>query len=73
MKLKIKQIFNLIFFILITNTYFLQAHDSFNGGCKNHCKESVNPLTMEKKLIDISNKNQIEDNDSCLSKSLCRG
>ena len=73
MKLKIKQIFNLIFFILITNTYFLQAHDSFNGGCKNHCKESVNPLNMEKKLIDISNKNQIEDNDSCLSKSLCRG
>ena len=26
------------------NTHFLQAHDLFNGGCKNHCKKSVNPL-----------------------------
>ena len=73
MKSKIKQTFKLILFILLTNAHILKAHDSFNGGCKNHCKESVNPLTMEKKLIDISNKNQIEDNDSCLSKSLCRG
>ena len=68
-----KQTFNLIFFIFITNTYFLQAHDFFNGGCKNHCKDSIKPLTVEKNLNNISNKNQIEDNNSCLNKSLCRG
>ena len=73
MKKNIKLTFKLLFFILITNTNFLEAHDSFNGGCKNHCNDSVKPLTMEKKLNNISNKNQIEDNDSCLSKSLCRG
>ena len=68
-----KQAFNLIFFILITNTHFLQAHDSFNGGCRNHCKDSVKSLTIEKILNNISNKNQIDDNNSCLNKSLCRG
>ena len=73
MKSKIKQIFNLIFFVLITNTNFAQAHDFFNGGCMNHCKESVNPFNNEKKLNKIYDKNQIEDNFSCLKKSLCRG
>ena len=67
------QVFNLIFFILITNTHFLQAHDSFNGGCRNHCKDSVKQLNIEKILNNISNKNQIDDNNSCLNKSLCRG
>ena len=73
MKSKIKQTFKLILIIFLTNTHFLEAHDSFNGGCKNHCKESVKPLIMNKELNNIINKDQIEDNDSCLSKSLCRG
>ena len=73
MKSKIKQTFKLILFIFLTNTHFLQAHNSFNGGCKNHCKESVKPLIMNKELNNSSYKNQIEDDDSCLSKSLCRG
>ena len=73
MKSKIKQTFKLILFIFLTNTHFLEAHDSFNGGCKNHCKESVKPLIMNKELNNINNKDQIEDNDSCFSKSLCGG
>ena len=68
-----KKTFKLILFIFLANTHFLQAHDSFNGGCKNHCKDSIKPLTVEKNLNNISNKNQIEDNNSCLNKSLCRG
>ena len=73
MKSNIKQAMNLIFLLLITNTQFLQAHNSLNGGCKNHCKESVNPITKVKELDNINFKNQIEDNYSCLTKSLCRG
>ena len=76
MKLKITQIFNLVFFILITNNNFLLAHDSFNGGCNNHCEKSFDLNTLKKnKKIKKSNyiKDQIEDNFSCLSKSLCRG
>ena len=72
-KSKIKQTFKLILFIFSTNTHFLQAHDLFNGGCKNHCKESVKPLIMNKDLDNPSYKNKIEDDDSCLTKSLCRG
>ena len=73
MKSKIRQTINLFFFILITNIQFTQAHNSLNGGCKAHCKESLIPITIENNLNNISNKNQIEDNESCLSKSLCRG
>ena len=73
MKSKIRQAINLISFILITNTHFLQAHNSLNGGCKNHCKEPVSPITKVKELDNINVKNQIEDNYSCLTKSLCRG
>ena len=73
MKKHIKQNFKLIFFILITSTSSIQGHDLFNGGCKNHCKDSIKPLIMKKKLNNISNKNQIDDNNSCLNKSLCRG
>ena len=73
MKSKIRQIINLFFFTLITNTQLLQAHNSFNGGCKNHCIESFNSITMEKELNNFKDKNQIKDNYSCLNKSLCRG
>ena len=73
MKSKITQAINLIFFILITNTQFLQAHNSFNGGCKNHCKGSFTSITKDKELDNINVKNQIENNYSCLTKSLCRG
>ena len=73
MKLKIKRTINLFFLIFITNTHFLQAHNFLNGGCKKHCEETVKILTIENELNNNSIKNQIEDNDSCLSKSLCRG
>ena len=73
MKTKIRQAINLIFFILITNTQFLQAHNSLNGGCNNHCEKLFLQNNLEKKLENINYKNQIEDNYSCLTKSLCRG
>ena len=73
MKSKIKQTFKLILIIFLTNTHFLEAHDSYNGGCKNHCKEFVKPLIMNIEFNNSGYKNQIEDDDSCLSKSLCRG
>ena len=73
MKSKIKKTLKLTLIIFLTNTHFLEAHDLFNGGCKNHCKESIKPLIMNKELNNSGYKNQIEDDDSCLSKSLCRG
>ena len=57
----------------MTSTNFSQAHNYFNGGCKNHCEETVNLKNIEFKLEKINYKNQIEENYSCLKKSLCRG
>ena len=73
MKSKIRQTINLFFLILITNIQFSQAHNSLNGGCKNHCEESLIPITIENDLNKINDRNQIKDNYSCLDKSLCRG
>ena len=73
MKLKIKRTINLLLLIFITNTHFLQAHNFLNGGCKKHCEERVKTLTKENELNNNIIKNQIEDDDSCLSKALCRG
>ena len=73
MKSKLKQTYYLIFFIIITNYSFLKAHDFFNGGCKNHCKESVKSSSIEKEINNINDKKEIEENYSCLNKSLCRG
>ena len=73
MKSKIRQAINLISFILITNTQILQAHNSLNGGCNNHCEKLFLQDNLEQKIENINYKNQFKDNDSCLTKSLCRG
>ena len=70
MKSVVKQAFSLVVFISMTNTYSLKSHNSFNGGCHHNCKKSK----IIKERINNSNvKKQIEDNYSCLKKSLCRG
>ena len=63
----------ILFLLLITNSQFSQAHNTLNGGCNNHCEESFLKKNLEKKLENINNENQLKDNYSCLSKSLCRG
>ena len=73
MKLVIKKFFYLIFFIFITNTYSLKSHDSFNGGCDHHCKKSKKSIIKNESMNSTNVKKQIEDNYSCLRKSLCRG
>ena len=73
MKSEIRRIINLFFFILVTNTQFSKAHNLLNGGCGYHCEESYLKNNLEKKIENINDKNQIEDNYSCLTKSLCRG
>ena len=73
MKSTKNQVFNLIIFVLITNTNFSHSHDNHNGGCQDHCKRSFELKTTESKLKKIKDKIQIEYNYSCLSKSLCRG
>ena len=77
MILKIKsnfyQIFRLIFLLLLTNIPNLYAHNLFNGGCKEHCVKNVKTINNKNKLNNINDQIDNESNNSCLSKSLCRG
>ena len=70
---KFKKSITLFFIIFITNCPLLHAHNFRNGGCKNHCKKLFLKNKLEKKLESFNNKNQMNDNYSCLNKSLCRG
>tara|TARA_B100000945_G_scaffold218427_1_gene176299 strand:- start:560 stop:784 length:225 start_codon:yes stop_codon:yes gene_type:complete len=74
MKLKLNQIFKLIFLIFLTNISNLYAHNFTNGGCVNHCEVIFKEITNENKLKNAIDQIEIDNNNnSCLNKSLCRG
>ena len=66
------QIHKIIFLLLLTNISNLYAHNLFNGGCKEHCRQKVKVISNENKLKIVDQIN-IERKNSCLNKSLCRG
>ena len=67
------QIYKIIFVLLLTNFTNLYAHNSFNGGCKEHCGQKVKVISNKNKLKNIDDQINIESKNSCLNKSLCRG
>ena len=77
MILKIKtyfnQIYKIIFLLLLTNSSNLYAHNLFNGGCKELCRQKVKVISNKNKLKNIDDQINIESKNSCLNKSLCRG
>ena len=73
MKSYFYQINKIIFLLLITNIANLHAHNLFNGGCKEHCAQKVKVINNKKRLKNADNQINIERQNSCLNKSLCRG
>ena len=77
MILKIKfylhQIYKIIFLLFLTNISNLYAHNLINGGCKGHCEQKVKSINNENKLNNFNDQIDIENKNSCLNKSLCRG
>ena len=77
MILKIKSnfylIFKLISLLLITNISNLYAHNLFNGGCKEHCAQKLQETNIENNTKNINDQMDIDRQNSCLNKSLCRG
>jgi hypothetical protein len=73
MKSYFYKIYKIIFILLLTNISSLYAHNLVNGGCKEHCGQKVNVTSNKKKLKNIDDQINIESNNSCLNKSLCRG
>ena len=67
------QIFKIIFLLLLTNSYNLYAHNLFNGGCKEHCGQKGNAINNVNKLNNVNDQIDIENENSCLNKFLCRG
>ena len=66
------QIYKIVFILLLTNISNLYAHNQFNGGCKEHCGKKV-LIYNENKLNNVIDQIDIENRNSCLNKSLCRG
>ena len=77
MILKIKtnlyQIVNLIFLLYLAYIPNLYAHNLINGGCKDHCDSKIKAITNKNKLKNVYDQMEIENNNSCLNKALCRG
>ena len=73
MKSYFYQIFKIIFLLLLTNISNLHAHNLINGGCKDHCGQKVKSINNENKLNNFNDQIDIENKNSCLNKSLCRG
>ncbi len=67
------QILKLIFLLYITYIPYLYPHNFINGGCKDHCDSNLKAITNEKKLNNVYDQEDIDSNNSCLTKSLCRG
>ena len=66
-------IYKMIFLLLITNISNSYAHNLLNGGCKEHCGEQVKVKSNKNKLKNINDQINIDSENSCLNKSLCRG
>ena len=77
MILKIKsyfyQIYKIIILLLLTNISNLYAHNLFNGGCKEHCGQKIKVISNQNKSKNIEDQIDIENENSCLNKFLCRG
>jgi len=65
------QIYKIIFVLLLTNISNLHGHNLFNS-CKEDCINNK-AINNEIKLNNKNDQMNIENKNSCLNKSLCRG
>ena len=54
------QIYKIIFLLLLTNISNLYAHNLFNGGCKEHCRQKVKVLNNKNKLKNLDDQINID-------------
>ena len=73
MKRNLYQLNRLILLLFLINIPNLYAHNYFNGGCEHQCEDKFKVRNNKNKLINSKKQKQINSNNSCLNKSLCRG
>ena len=66
-------IFKLFFLVYLTYIPHLYSHNYINGGCKDHCESNVKEIINENNLNNFYDQEEIDIDNSCLKKSLCRG
>ena len=74
MRLILKMFLNLFILFLSFEILEIKAHNTINGGCRDHCYDFLNKIDNENKIkIFKKDKKLIKEQNSCVNNSLCRG
>ena len=74
MRLKSKLFINLFILFFSFEILEIKAHNNINGGCKDHCSTFFNKSVNENRIkIFKKDKKLINEQNSCVINSLCRG
>ena len=74
MRLKLKIFISIIIVFFSFEILKIKAHNTINGGCKDHCSTISNNEGNENKIkIFKKDKKLIKEQNSCVNNSLCRG
>tara|TARA_B100000674_G_C37335922_1_gene687470 strand:- start:107 stop:331 length:225 start_codon:yes stop_codon:yes gene_type:complete len=74
MRLELKIYVNLFILFFSFESLHIKAHNNINGGCKDHCSTFSNRKGNKSKTkIMKKDKKYIEEQNSCVNNSLCRG
>ena len=67
------QVYKILSLLIFTNISNLYANNLYNGGCQDHCGQLFEAIIHKNRFNNLDNKWNIENKNSCLKKSLCRG
>ena len=74
MRFKLKILINIIILFFAFESLEIKAHNTINGGCKDHCSTIINKKYNENKIKVFKKiKKLIKEQNSCVNNSLCRG
>ena len=74
MRFKLKIFINIIIVFFSCEIIEIKAHNTSNGGCKDHCFNIINKNSNKSKIkVFKNNKKLIREKNSCVNNSLCRG
>ena len=74
MRLILKIFFNIFILFFSFEILEIKAHNTINGGCKDHCSILFKIRSNENKIkIYKKDKKLIKEQNSCVNNSFCRG
>ena len=74
MRFKLKIFISILIVFFSFESLEIKAHNTYNGGCKDHCFNIINIKPNEGNIKVFKNKRKLtRENNSCVNNSLCRG